>query len=640
MDFNIILICFVSALGGAVLAYFFVNKKFNQQIPGYKSVSEALQKTQLALSNAQDQHKQTKSELQNLNKLLELTKKYGSILDAIKDKKLNLANLISENDMVEIKIVGNTNTLKHLEGEASEVQESIINSREELQVLHNNLKDAKTEMGGYQEYKSIFSATEALKVNLQDIRILVENEQEQLNELKDATAGIQQYKTIFAAIQTNQARLANIKQEIEKGSDQLKNLSVESKELQQLKTNAESIFIEFKNKSEQLESIRVETKELKNSIKSQTEELHELMAKLDLYSRIDEFTDSGLFETPNYLYETSARFSEEIKRIRKKQKVLISEKSAVEYQNPVNISDDEKLDKKIIDGQIKLMLTAFNIECDLLIEQVNPSNFPRILERIEVLATNLEKYATTLYCGFNIDYVELKYEECRLQYHHKLKKKEEQEEQLLIREQIRQEQKIIKEYEREIAQAEKEERMYRDMLDRARKELGKATSDERIIAEQRIADLERQLSEAEYKQERAKSMAEQTRKGHVYIVSNIGSFGENIYKIGLTRRLEPLDRVKELGGASVPFPFDVHAMIYADDAPKLETDLHRLFTTSRVNAINLRKEFFRIDLQSIKSAVESLAGDDIEFKTTIMAEDYFESRRLQGSTFSRLPNDR
>lgn len=124
-------------------------------------------------------------------------------------------------------------------------------------------------------------------------------------------------------------------------------------------------------------------------------------------------------------------------------------------------------------------------------------------------------------------------------------------------------------------------------------------------------------------------MAEQTRKGHVYIISNVGSFGEGIYKIGLTRRLEPLDRVKELGDASVPFLFDVHAIIYAEDAPNLESALHREFDRVRVNAVNKRKEFFRTDLLSIKEAVARIAGVEADFQMTIAADEYYESRRLQ-----------
>ncbi|MCW8998310.1 MAG: DUF4041 domain-containing protein, partial [Kangiellaceae bacterium] len=268
-------------------------------------------------------------------------------------------------------------------------------------------------------------------------------------------------------------------------------------------------------------------------------------------------------------------------------------------------------------------------DCDLLIGKVRPSNYARILERIEKLANTLERSAAMLHCGINLDYVKLKYEECRLQYQYVLKKKEEQEEQRLIKEQIREEQRAVKEYERALAQAEKEERMYREMLDRAKKELSQSSEEDRLVAEQKIADLERQLSEALEKEERAKSMAEQTRKGHVYVISNIGSFGEDVYKIGLTRRLEPMDRVKELGDASVPFAFDVHAMIYVEDAPALESALHREFSSRRVNAVNLRKEFFRTKLSDIRNAVQGIVGDQVEFKTTILAEEYFETLRLQ-----------
>jgi hypothetical protein len=286
------------------------------------------------------------------------------------------------------------------------------------------------------------------------------------------------------------------------------------------------------------------------------------------------------------------------------------------------------LNKKILNGQVKLMLTAFNIECDMLIGKVSPSSFGRTLERIEKLANNLEKSAATLECGFDIDYIELKFEECKLQYQYTLKKQEEIAEQKLIKEQIREEQRAIKEFEKAIAEAEKEEKMYRNLLDKAQQELAQANEQERSEMEQRIAILEQQLAEAEAKEERAKSMAEQTRKGHVYVISNIGSFGEDVYKIGLTRRLEPMDRVKELGDASVPFPFDVHAMIYTDDAPALETALHREFHSQRVNAVNIRKEFFSVDLEEIKDAVEKIAGVDAQFKMTALAEDYYESLRL------------
>ncbi|GIA29578.1 ATPase [Vibrio cholerae] len=409
---------------------------------------------------------------------------------------------------------------------------------------------------------------------------------------------------------------------------ELDKINKETAELQALKGQDNVLKQSIQEQQATLESTKSTLDELNSSIEKGELELEELMGDLDLYSRLDEYTAHGHFEMPKYLYETSTRFVEEIKDIRQQQKDMIKDKTAITFPESTVISNDKSFNNTILNGQVKLMLTAFNIECDLLIGKVSPSSFGRTLERIEKLANTLEKSAATLECGFNIDYIELKFEECKLQYQYTLKKQEEVAEQQLIKEQIREEQRAIKEFEKAIADAEKEEKMYRNLLDKAQRELANATEQERSEMEQRIAMLEQQLAEAEAKEERAKSMAEQTRKGHVYVISNIGSFGEDVYKIGLTRRLEPMDRVKELGDASVPFPFDVHAMIYTDDAPALETALHREFNSKRVNAVNLRKEFFNIDLASIQEAVEKIAGIEAEFKMTALAEDYYESLRL------------
>jgi hypothetical protein len=122
-------------------------------------------------------------------------------------------------------------------------------------------------------------------------------------------------------------------------------------------------------------------------------------------------------------------------------------------------------------------------------------------------------------------------------------------------------------------------------------------------------------------------MAQQTKRGHVYVISNIGSFGDNIYKIGMTRRLEPTDRVKELGDASVPFQFDIHAMIYSEDAPALENALHRLFEKKSVNLVNFRKEFFRVTLDEIEKAIKE-NGFDAELIRTPEAAEYRETLAL------------
>jgi hypothetical protein len=124
-----------------------------------------------------------------------------------------------------------------------------------------------------------------------------------------------------------------------------------------------------------------------------------------------------------------------------------------------------------------------------------------------------------------------------------------------------------------------------------------------------INRLRARLAEAEERAKRAMSQAQMTKSGHVYVISNIGSFGESVFKIGMTRRLEPLDRVRELGDASVPFPFDVHMMISSDDAPALENALHRKFHKMRINRANPRKEFFKVDLDAIRRVVTENHGE-------------------------------
>ncbi|MDC9510856.1 DUF4041 domain-containing protein [Pseudoalteromonas sp. Angola-4] len=444
-----------------------------------------------------------------------------------------------------------------------------------------------------------------------------------------------QYKSIDEALkkakeehETLKKANESLQQTNEIAKQALSKINTETADLQALKGQDDSLKVSILEQQQSLDAAQNSLNELNANIEKSEQDLNELMGGIDLYSRLDEYTAHGHFEMPQYLYETSTRYSEEIKDIRQQQKDMIKAKTAVTFPETTVISNDKSLNKKILNGQVKLMLTAFNIECDMLIGKVSPSSFGRTLERIEKLANNLEKSAATMECGFDIDYIELKFEECKLQYQYTLKKQEEIAEQKLIKEQIREEQRAIKEFEKAIAEAEKEEKMYRNLLDKAQQELAQANEQERSEMEQRIAILELQLAEAEAKEERAKSMAEQTRKGHVYVISNIGSFGEDVYKIGLTRRLEPMDRVKELGDASVPFPFDVHAMIYTDDAPALETALHREFHSQRVNAVNIRKEFFSVDLEEIKDAVEKIAGVDAQFKMTALAEDYYESLRL------------
>jgi hypothetical protein len=206
------------------------------------------------------------------------------------------------------------------------------------------------------------------------------------------------------------------------------------------------------------------------------------------------------------------------------------------------------------------------------------------------------------------------------EYEQKVKEAALKDEQRRIAQRMREEEKVRRERELALVEAEAREKEIEARLERALLEVQGEN-------EARVQELQKQLEEAKLAAQRAKSMAELTKVGHVYILSNIGSFGEDIYKVGMTRRLEPLDRVHELGDASVPFPFDVHAMIYCENAPQLENQLHRVLSRHRVNRVNLRKEFFAVDLDTILAAVEQHHGV-VEYVAKPEALQYRESQNI------------
>jgi hypothetical protein len=210
-------------------------------------------------------------------------------------------------------------------------------------------------------------------------------------------------------------------------------------------------------------------------------------------------------------------------------------------------------------------------------------------------------------------------------------KLKEREEQRRIKEQIREEEKARREYEKAIQQAQRDEEIIRQAMNKARIEAEVAGADQKLKLEEKLKDLMQKLAEAEERNQRAISMAQKTKKGNIYIISNIGSFGENIYKIGMTRRLEPMDRVRELGDASVPFEFDVHAIIPTEDAPSLEYQLHEEFDELRVNKVNFRKEFFSLPLEKVREVLAK-RGVECSFTMTAEAHEYRESMALSKMT--------
>lgn len=278
---------------------------------------------------------------------------------------------------------------------------------------------------------------------------------------------------------------------------------------------------------------------------------------------------------------------------------------------------------------VRFILDAFNGKVDSIIMKVKTDNYGTLEQMIkdayQIVNSNGQAFKNA---KITDTYLKLRLEELKWAVVTQELKWQEQEEQRRIKEQIREEEKAKRDFEKAIKEAQKEEEMLRKLIEKAHQEVNKANADQKALLERQLAELEQRLQTAEEKNQRAISMAQQTKTGNVYIISNIGSFGEDVFKIGMTRRLEPLDRIKELGDASVPFEFDVHAMIFSDDAPALERQLHKLFLKMQINKVNPRKEFFRLQLSDIKTEIESL-GLSPRWTMTAAAKQYRETLVLE-----------
>jgi hypothetical protein len=254
-----------------------------------------------------------------------------------------------------------------------------------------------------------------------------------------------------------------------------------------------------------------------------------------------------------------------------------------------------------------LLLYVFDAQTNNILTQVKHNNYGKLKKKLIDIYKHINFQGTYLYyTKITEQYLESKIQILEWTVAIEEINQRRKEEQRIIKERMREEIKVQREFERSVREAAKEEEKLRKLMETIKREREAATEEQRSKNEPRLAELEEKLRIAEEKNQRALSMAQQTKAGHVYIISNIGSFGEDIFKIGLTRRLEPLDRIHELGSASVPFAFDVHAMMFSEDAPALETQLHRQFLKFQVNKVNPRKEFFRVPISEIKKKIDEL----------------------------------
>lgn len=403
-------------------------------------------------------------------------------------------------------------------------------------------------------------------------------------------------------------------------------LSNRTKEYEHLKESA--ISDGEKELRETRSSLYKEIGELKKSMSQLTlEESHKRSKIIELDEQIL-YQDFALYE-PQYSFNTVDGYKEELSNIRNKQKLLIKTNEAATGADAWTVNNSKTQGRKMVNDTKKLLLRAFNNECDFAINKVTYANFEQSKKRITSSRESIIKLGRTMSIEISYKYYKLKLAELHLAFEYQQAKQAEKEKLQMIREQEREEAKLRKEIEEKRRSIKKEQAHYNKALDLAKEQLESCSNEsekeqllEKISSlESSLVKINQNISDLDYRESNQ-------RAGYVYIISNIGSFGENVYKIGMTRRLEPMDRVNELGDASVPFPFDVHALIFSDDAPALENALHRYFENRKVNMINTRREFFRVTLDEIKNVVKDNFDGTVDFINFAKATQYRESLKL------------
>lgn len=301
--------------------------------------------------------------------------------------------------------------------------------------------------------------------------------------------------------------------------------------------------------------------------------------------------------------------------------LLQDEKELVKNNKAVDVFSS--FPKKQINNNVKQILRCFNAECENISLSVTVKNIDSLRNKITKSFDSLNHIFEADGFSLSKEMLEYKLKELTLMYNYEKKKAEEKEIQKAIKEQMLEEEKVRRELENKKKAIEKDQKHFSNEVSKMMKYIQNTDSEvEKQLYADKLKELEEKIKSLEAEKADVIHREENAKAGFVYIISNIGSFGEDVYKIGMTRRLEPLDRIKELSSASVPFEFDVHAMIFSDDAPALETALHHHFDDKRVNKINPRKEFFRVSLDDIEAYVSDNYDSSVEFTTVPVAKEY------------------
>jgi vacuolar-type H+-ATPase subunit H len=521
--------------------------------------------------------------------LLKKSKQHKIEIEALNHQKIALSNELSESQE---HLANAIREHSELEGRAAPLWQ--------YEELHSAVLDAE---------KTIKTADSIAKSTINEAQLKASSIVLEANNQARLTISNANNEAVVITKDARDARL--------KAKERLDNANSRADELiSNANDNAMKIVADAESRAKEIAGSAYEAKEFA--------ETYQAVAK-SMKNKIEGYGDEWIVPNRSVLDELAENYEftdagRELQKARELTKSLIktSKAASCDYVEPNRRNT-----------AIKFVLDAFNGKVDSTLSKIKHNNYGKLSQEIKD-AFQLVNYNGSAFRSAKITdiYLQARLNELKWGVAVNEIMLEEKEEQRRIKEQLREEEKARREYERAIKEAEKEEKTIQQAIDKATKELMLAGEEQRLALEQKLAELQIKFEEAEAKNQRAISMAQQTRSGHVYVISNIGSFGEDVYKIGMTRRLEPLDRVRELGDASVPFAFDVHAMIYSDDAPSLENHLHKVFNEKQVNKVNSRKEFFNVGIKDIKSTVANM-NIDAHWTMFADAKEYRESLAIE-----------
>lgn len=422
-----------------------------------------------------------------------------------------------------------------------------------------------------------------------------------------------QYKSELLELQSEMERLKSVMtpemQDAFRLKEEIHNLQQHQIEINQ---NISSLNQIISGKNNEINSLNYAIEQKKKQIVCMDDEI-----------LVQEF---GLYQ-PQFDFASSLDYKEALAEIRQTEKNLIKDKKAVTGNNNWTVNGNAAQGRKMVNDTQKLLLRAFNNECDDLIAKVKYTNFDASLNKIYKSAEAISKLGTIINLSITQEYLSCKVKELRLAFEYQQKKQQEKEDQKAARAEQREQARVQKELDEQRKKIEKEQSHYQKAYEKLKQQLALNPDDPDLLKksndlENQLLDIGKALTDIDYRQANMKA-------GYVYVISNIGAFGENVYKIGMTRRLEPQDRIDELGDASVPFKFDVHAMIFSDDAPALEASLHRAFADRKLNMVNQRREFFNVTLDEIKQVIKQNYDKTVEFVDVPEAEQYRVSLKMR-----------